>query len=77
MAETKVLVYRKQPYTVDDWYITTTPTNRKTVRWTHNHRAIETFCGYTAEKRANRFIEFLIKQLNDEREQFIKEAEGK
>ena len=76
MAKGTVISYREQPYTADDWYISITPTGCRTVRWEHNNRAIETFCGYDAEKRAKNFIKFLIKQFNNEREKFLKHKGG-
>jgi len=61
------MIEREQSYTEKDFWISITPTGRRTVRWQHNNRAIETFSGYDAEKRAKHFIKFLVKQLNGER----------
>ena len=57
------ITIRKEPYTAADFYISITRTGRRTVRWSHNDRAIETFC-MDAERRAKGFIKFLVKYLN-------------
>lgn len=41
-------------------FVITTTRCGCTLRWKHNNRAIKTFYGGNCQKRANRFIEFLL-----------------